>query len=246
MSSYNNFAAFYDKLTENVDYKVRSEYISDFFSRYNGIKSVLDLACGTGSVSKCLADKGYSITGIDLSADMLTVAASKGIPNLQLIMGDMTDFELPYKVDNCVCSLDAINHLTDFDKVLKCFKCVFNALNDGGVFVFDVNTQFKHRQVLFNNTFIFDEDEFFLAWDNSYRDNDIVDIYLDFFVYNGKNYDRFSENITERAYSIDSLTEGLIYCGFEIIGIYDELTEDSPREDSERVYFVCRKGSNNE
>ncbi len=247
MSSYNSFAAFYDRLTENVDYKVRSEYISNFFSRHsNGGKTVLDLACGTASISEHLAKKGYNIIGIDLSEEMLTVAASKNIPNLQLVKGDMTDFSLPFKVDNCVCSLDAINHLIDFNDVLKCFNSVYYSLSDGGVFVFDVNTQYKHRHILFDNTFVFDEDDFFLSWDNNYIGNDIVEIYLDFFVFNGKNYDRFSENIKERAYSTDSIKEGLVYTGFDIIGVYDELTLDEPREDSERQYFVCRKGNNNE
>ena len=246
MSNYSDFAAFYDGLTENVDYKVRSAYISNFFSRYGKGKTVLDLACGTGSVSQHLSKEGYDIIGLDLSEEMLTVAASKGIPNLQLIRGDMTDFMLSEKVNYCVCSLDAINHLTDYNDVLRCFQCVSDALTDGGVFVFDVNTPYKHRQVLFNNTFVFDEDDFFLSWDNEYKGDDIIDIYLDFFVFNGKNYDRFSENITEKAYSIDSLKQGLVYCGFEILGVFDELSEDAPREDSERVYFVCRKAETHE
>ena len=157
------------------------------------------------------------------------------------INGNMTNFVLPAAVDCCVCSLDAVNHLTDYNDVIKCFECVHSALNDGGIFVFDVNTQYKHRYVLFNNTFVFDEDGFFLAWDNNYLEGDIVEMYLDFFVYNGKNYDRYSEVIYERAYSAESITEGLKFSGFEIIGVYDELTENKPREDSERIYFVCRK-----
>ena len=104
----------------------------------------------------------------------------------------MTDFELPHKVDCCVCSLDSINHLKDIVEVKKCFDCVYNSLNDGGVFVFDVNTVYKHKNVLGNNTFVFDEEDFFLSWDNEYLGDNTVRILLDFFVYNGKNYDRFS------------------------------------------------------
>ena len=246
MSSYNTFAQFYDKLTENVDYKVRSDYISNFFCKY-GHRSgkVLDLACGTGSISKHLCDKGYKVIGLDLSADMLTVASGKCIENAQFINGDMTDFSLPEKADCCVCSLDAINHLTNFADVVNCFKCVNKSLNTGGIFVFDVNTLYKHRNVLYNNTFVFDEDDFFLSWDNEYKENDTVEIFLDFFVFNGKNYDRFSENILERAYSIDELKDALLNTNFEILGIFDELTENPPRDESERLYFVCRKGSNN-
>lgn len=242
MSSYNTFALFYDQLTENVSYKVRSEYISNFFSKYDKrICKVLDLACGTGSISKYLSDRGYSIYGIDLSEDMLTVADSKNIPNLTLLKGDMCDFSLPEKVDACICSLDAVNHLTRYEDVLNCFKCVNNCLNDDGIFVFDVNTQYKHREILFNNTFVFDEEDFYLVWDNCYSDKDVVEITLDLFVFNGKNYNRYFEQFSEKAYSVKDLKEALNYNYFEVLGVYDELTENMPREDSERIYFVCRK-----
>lgn len=240
MSSYNTFAQFYDHLTENVDYKVRSNYISDFFSEYgNGGKKVLDLACGTGTITKHLNTIGYDVIGIDLSEEMLTEAKLK-CPESIFIKADMADFTLPEKSDFCLCSLDAINHLTEFEQVCNCFKCVGNALNPGGLFVFDVNTLFKHREVLADNTFIYDEDDFFLSWDNHYIDDDIIEIYLDFFVFNGKNYDRFSEEFKEKAYSAEQLINAL-EDDFEIIGIYDELTLNSPKEDSERIYFVCKK-----
>ena len=239
MSSYNTFAQFYDHLTENVDYKVRSNYISGFFSEYgNGGKKVLDLACGTGSITKHLTEMGYDVIGIDLSEEMLTAAKEK-CPECIFIKADMTDFTLPDQLDFCLCSLDAVNHLTEFQQVCNCFKCVGNALNSGGLFVFDVNTQYKHREVLGDNTFIYDEEDFFLSWDNHYTD-DIIEIYLDFFVFNGKNYDRFSENFSEKAYSTAQLICALEK-DFEIIGIYDELTLDTPKEDSERIYFVCKK-----
>ena len=240
MSSYNTFAQFYDRLTENVDYEVRSNYISDFFCEYgNGGRRVLDLACGTGSIAQNLADKGYDIIGIDLSEEMLTLAKEK-CPESIFIKADMTDFALPEKVDFCLCSLDAVNHLTELEQVMNCFECVNNSLNNGGLFVFDVNTLFKHREVLADNTFIYDEEDFFLSWDNNYTDDDIVEIYLDFFIFNGKNYDRFSERFKEKAYSTDALIKAL-GDDFEIIGIYDELTLNTPEDDSERLYFVCKK-----
>ena len=137
------------------------------------------MACGTGSVSEYLSDLGYNVIGLDLSDEMLTVASSKQIKNTMFIKGDMTDFELPHKVDCCVCSLDSINHLKDIVEVKKCFDCVYNSLNDGGVFVFDVNTVYKHKNVLGNNTFVFDEEDFFLSWDNEYLGDNTVRILLD-------------------------------------------------------------------
>ena len=246
MSSYATFAQFYDRLTENVDYEVRSAYISNFFAE-NGVKqgSILDLACGTGTIAKALCEKGYTVTGLDLSEEMLNVAVAKNISDAFFVKGDMTAFELPSPVDGCICSMDAINHLTDYMKVCQCFACVYKALKEQGIFVFDVNTVYKHREVLFNNTFAFEEEDFFLCWDNEYEENDTVAIYLDFFVKNGEHYDRLTETFKERAYTLKDLQEALSYSGFRVLGIYDELTLEPPREDSERVYFVCKKEDHN-
>lgn len=240
MSSYNVFAQFYDDLTENVDYKVRSDYISNFFSDLGGNnKKVLDLACGTGTVSKFLSNKGYCVTGIDYSAEMLTVAQQKADGQIEFLKADMTDFSLPDKYDYCVCLLDSINHLSDIGQVKKCFDCVYNALNDNGIFIFDINTVYKHKCILSNNTFVFDEDDFFLSWDNEYSGDNCVRIILDFFVFNGINYDRFSEEFYEKAYELEELKS--ILSDFEIIGVYDDLTTNPPQSDSERIYFVCKR-----
>lgn len=240
MSSYNKFADFYDILTENVDYKVRSDYISNFFSEYgNGGINLLDLACGTGNFSKEFSDRGYAVTGLDLSCDMLTVADSKCDGKVVFIQGDMTDFQFEKKFDYCISMLDSINHLHDVKDVGKCFDRVYNCLSPGGLFIFDVNTVFKHKNILADNTFVFDEDDFFLSWDNELLEDNTVRILLDFFVFNGKNYDRYSEEFFEKAYEIDELIDKLDK--FEILGIYDELTLDAPKKDSERVYFVLKR-----
>lgn len=239
MSSYETFARFYDYLTENVDYKVRSDYISNFFSDCDKSGKLLDLACGTGTFSKLFSDKGYSVTGMDISEEMLTAAQNKCSGKVDFLKGDITDFLLPEKYDFCICMLDSINHLEGIEDVRKSFNCVYNALNDGGIFVFDVNTVYKHKFVLADNTFVFDEEDFFLAWDNEYTEDNRVRIILDFFVYNGKSYDRYSEEFYEKAYEIEELMSALSQ--FEIIGVYDELTENLPKEDSERVYFVCKR-----
>ena len=237
--SYNTFALFYDRLTENADYEVRSDYISNFFSRYgNGGKNVIDLACGTGTLCSHFIKKGYNVTGMDLSADMLTVAKAK-CPESCFICSDISDFTVDEKYDFCTSTLDSINHLTDINAVKNCFSSVFNCLNDGGIFVFDVNTIYKHNEILAENTFVFDEEDFFLSWDNEALGNNRIRILLDFFVFNGKSYDRFSEEFVETAYSVDELISALN--NFEIIGIYDELSDNLHKPDSERIYFVCRR-----
>lgn len=243
MSSYHTFAQFYDTLTENADYKVRSEYISNFFSRFGGNgKKLLDLACGTGSLSKIFSDMGYNVTGLDLSDDMLAVADNKCGGSVKFVKGNMTDFSFEEKFDFCICSLDSLNHLTDYTDLKKCFKNVCSSLDRDGIFVFDVNTIYKHKKILCDNTFVFDEEDFFLSWDNEYQNDHTVRIILDFFVFNGKNYDRYSEEFFEKAYSIDEISNALD--GFEILGIYDELTENPPEDNSERLYFVCKRKNN--
>lgn len=240
MSSYDIFARFYDSLTENADYKVRSAYISDFFSEYGkGKGKVLDLACGTGTISKFLSDEDYDVTGMDISEDMLSVAENKCRGKVKFFKGDMKNFSLPYKFDFCLCSLDSVNHLDDMEQVEACFSCVRDALNEDGIFVFDVNTLYKHKHVLGNHTFAFDEEDFFLCWDNEYEGDGKVRILLDFFIFNGKNYDRFSEEFYEKAYEVEELKQSL--SGFEILEVYDELSKNPPKTESERIYFVCKR-----
>lgn len=237
--SYNTFALFYDRLTENADYEVRSDYISNFFSKYgNGGQRVLDLACGTGTLCLLFSEKGYQVTGVDLSPNMLTVAKNK-CPESAFICADIADFNAAEKFDFCTCTLDSINHLADINEVKKCFDSVYHCLEKGGLFIFDVNTIYKHNQILGGNTFVFDEEDFFLSWDNELLTDNRVRILLDFFIFNGENYDRYSEDFVETAYQMEELKSLLNH--FEIIGIYDELTENSPKPDSERIYFICKR-----
>lgn len=245
MSSYQTFAYLYDELTQNVEYEKRCDYILSFFEQ-NGIKSgtVLDLACGTGSMSIPFMKKGYSIIGVDLSEEMLEIASNRLFEvgnSFSLLKAKMQEFELSEKTDACICCLDSINHLNNVDDVLATFKNVYDSLNNGGLFVFDVNTVYKHNKVLADNTFVFDEDDYYLVWDNEAVDDKTVRILLDMFLFNGESYDRFSEEFEETAYSVEELSSLLSKVGFVDIKVYDELSYDEPKSDSERLYFVCKK-----
>lgn len=239
---YNVFSILYDELTDNVNYKVRSDYISDFFIE-KGIEKgkLLDLACGTGSFSKEFLDKGYSVTGVDLSEEMLTVAQSKLDNKCELIKASMTDFVSVDEYDGIICCLDSINHLTEFDDVQRTFDNCYKSLKEKGLFIFDVNTVYKHQSVLADNTFIFDEDNYYLVWDNELINEREVRIILDIFLFNGNNYDRYGEEFCEYAYTVTELIEMLSNSGFKNINAYDELTRNKHKENSERIYFVCEK-----
>lgn len=245
MSSYQTFAYLYDELTQNVEYEKRCDYILSFFEK-NGIKSgtVLDLACGTGSMSIPFMKKGYNIIGLDYSEEMLEIASnrlSEVGDNFSLLKAKMQEFELSEKADACICCLDSINHLNNIDDVQATFKNVYDSLNDNGLFAFDVNTVYKHNEILADNTFVFDENDYYLVWDNEAVDDRTVRILLDMFLFNGENYDRFSEEFEETAYSVEELSAWLKNSGFVDIKIYDELSYDEPKNDSERLYFVCKK-----
>ncbi len=247
MKMYNHFARVYDELTENVSYAERAEYISGFFNKYSvkNVGKLLDFACGTGSFTAEFTKLGYDVTGTDISREMLTVAERKCGGRAKFICADMRDFAFSEPFDSCVCCLDSINHLDNIADVAKAFKCVYNSLTPGGVFVFDVNTLYKHENILGNNTFVFEEDDFFLSWDNEYLGKGKVRLILDIFVRCGELYKRYTEDFCEQAYDLQTLSMALSPL-FDIKGIYHELTLEPPKTDSERLYFVCERKKNNE
>ncbi len=243
MNSYNIFARFYDYLNQNVDYDAGSSFISGIF-KDNNVKSVVDLACGTGIMREKLINEGFEVIGIDASCDMLSQAQQRLTDysgKFSLLNAKMQDFELEEHVDGFICCLDSINHLTEQEDVLKTFKNVYNSLNDGGIFIFDVNTVYKHQTALNNRAYVYDEEDFFLSWDNELLEDNIVRIMLDFFVYNGESYDRYSEEFNERAYSKEALCDMLKSAGFNSINIYGGFDFSEPKIDSERIFFVCIK-----
>lgn len=241
MRAYNRFATVYDELTDNVEYKKRTDYIHRFFKLYNIAEgsSVIDLACGTGSFSALLAEKGYDVTGIDSSDDMLTVAASKCGGNVKLLKADMRSFHLEKQCDACICCLDSINHLENIDDVKRTFRSINDSLFKGGLFIFDMNTLYKHKKILADSTFVFDKEDYFLSWDNEYAGNGKINIFLDLFIRNGNMYKRYSEEFSETAYRLQTIKAALKPF-FEIEGIYDDLSLKKPERTSERLYFICR------
>ena len=134
MSSYEGLAASYDALTTDVGYEKRADFLEKLFRRSRiPVHTVLDLACGTGSISRCLLERGYRVTGVDLSADMLTIAQSK-CPEGAFYRASMTEYSAPAQFDACVCLLDSINHLTALSDVEDCFCRVAENLRPGGCF----------------------------------------------------------------------------------------------------------------
>ena len=244
--SYNSFASVYDELTFNVDYKKRAEYVQGILKRY-GISDglLLDLACGTGSMAIEFAKMGYEVIATDASADMLMEAQNKAYDNEQSIMflcQRMEETDLYGTVGAVVCALDSINHLPNAQAMAKTFDTLKNFVDDQGIMVFDVNTLYKHRNVLANNTFIYDEKNVFCVWQNHLlQDERTVNINLDFFCKNGELYQRFNENFNEIAFTDDEITQAVESAGFKVLERFAEMTDNTPCETTERVYYVVRR-----
>lgn len=239
---YEAFAGYYDFLTRNIDYNELAVYYDRLNVKFGGERGImLDLACGTGSLSVVLRDMGYDVIGTDISSEMLNIAVSKPHEGIEYLCQDMTELDLFGTIDGTICSLDSINHLEDITAVSEAFKRVSLFSNKGALFMFDVNTLYKHEQVLGDNTFVYDTDEVYCVWQNEYQGDGVTDIYLDFFEERNGVYHRYSDEFSETAFSRESIETMLVEAGFEVVACYEYLTENEPTEESEKLTFVARK-----
>lgn len=241
---YNDFAKVYDRFQE-IDYDEFVGFYKKIFDVFGILpKTILDLGCGSGEIMLRLLKEGYFVTGIDISEDMLTMAQEKLIDENQdalLLNMDMTDFSMPEKSDVIISSLDCINYLTEYENIVSAFKCVREALFDDGLFIFDINSEYKLKNVLGNNTFVYEDDDAFCVWDCAYFSDDrVCGFELNFFIKEDELYKRYFEYQEERAYSVDEIRKALDKAGLEIMGLYADLTLDEPIDNSERLFFVCK------
>jgi len=247
--NYSYFAEYYDVLTQNADYEKRAEYFLELFQRHHhDMGLTLDLACGTGTLTLELCKRGTDIFGCDMSFDMLSVAQQKAYENdlnIMFICQKMQNLQLWGNIDTCICTLDSINHLTSAKDVQKTFSRVNQHLNNNGMFVFDLNTIYKHQYILGDNCYIYDTEKVFCAWQNNYyeKDNEVV-ITLDFFERNGKLYKRSTEQFSERTYSDDEIRKMAENAVFQVEAVYDDMTFEELKENSQRAVYVLRKKEN--
>lgn len=243
---YSSFAYFYDDLTGNVEYKKRTDYICRLFKKYGKMPTLmLDAACGTGSFSVEFAKKGISVIGADISSDMLSVAQDKKQQenlDILLVNSSLSELDLYGTVDGAVCLLDSLNHITDYRELTRSLSRISLFLEQGSLFIFDVNTEYKHEKILGNNTFTLESEGVFCVWQNKYeKKSKTTEITLDFFEKQGQQYDRYTEIFCERAYSDFQIIKALEKSGLEVLDILGENTYKAPMDDCQRKIFVTRK-----
>jgi SAM-dependent methyltransferase len=246
--SYEHFAYLYDELMQDAPYDEWVRFVSEKLQKYqvNGM-DMLDLACGTGELSVRFAKEGFSVSGVDLSADMLAVAQAKAQEHGQQIPfyeQDMANLEGHQEFDIIGIFCDSLNYLKSESDVIDTFANVFNHLKDDGLFTFDVHSTYKISEVFINQTFSFVEDHLSYIW-NSFPGEypDSVEHELTFFVLDEQTgkYDRFDELHFQRTYSVEQYTDWLEAAGFDILEVCADFENKQPQPMSERIFFIARK-----
>ena len=246
MDAYHALAQSYDRLTNDVDYAATVDFYLEILRR-EGLspKTAVDLACGTGSVSVLLAQKGLRVTAVDMSADMLAEAAQKaaGMENPPFFVNQrLEQLQLPRGVDLAVCALDSLDYITDPEDCAEAIRRVYRVLNPGGIFIFDVNTPEKLR-AMDGQVFLDEDDDVFCVWRGEFdEETNICSYGMDLFQRSGGVWHRTFEEHREYAYSQAQLTGYLKQAGFTRIEVYGDRKFEAPAPGEQRIYFKARKG----
>ena len=247
MASYQSFAQVYDTFMDNIDYDGWSAYLIGLLREYgicDGL--VLELGCGTGSMTERLAMAGYDMIGSDLSPDMLEIAMEKkdasGL-NILYLLQDMREFELYGTVRAIVSVCDSMNYILEEEDLLQVFRLVNNYLDPDGMFIFDLNTTKKYRD-MGETTIAENREEASFIWENYFDEEEKINEYdLTLFIRDEEDgrFDRFEEFHEQRAYSLTEIGELIRESGMELIAMYDAFTHEPATEECERVYVIARE-----
>lgn len=264
MEAYTSFASVYDTFMDNVPYEEWGEYIYSLLCRY-GVRDgiVLDLGCGTGTITEILAGYGYDMIGVDNSEDMLELAMEKRIASghdILYLLQDMREFELYGTVRAVVSVCDSVNYITEPEELAGVFRLVNNYLDPGGIFIFDFNTEYKYREVMGDCTIAEDRGPCSFIWDNCYYEEERINEYdLTLFIRegtapgqnegaeeddteeNGALYRKYTETHFQRGYTLEEIRELLSSAGLIFQAAYDMDTREAAGEKSERVCVIARE-----
>lgn len=266
MEAYTDFAMVYDTFMDETPYEQWCEFLMELFRKYGAQKddtrqenravmdnlrqernTVLDLGCGTGTLTELLARRGYDMIGVDLSEEMLRIAVDKreksGLDILYLCQ-DMRELELYGTVGAAVSVCDSVNYLLEEDDVVQTFRLVNNYLYPEGLFIFDFNTIYKYAEIIGDTTIAENREECSFIWENTYYEEERINEYdLTIFVREeGDRYRRFQETHLQRGYSLKEMRGMVEAAGLLFVDAIDADTHREVTQESERIYIVARKG----
>lgn len=262
MEAYTSFAAVYDTFMDNVPYEEWGEYIHGMLCKY-GVEDgiVLDLGCGTGTMTEILAEYGYDMIGVDNSEDMLELAMEKRIESghdILYLLQDMREFELYGTVRAVVSVCDSVNYVTEPGELEEVFRLVNNYLDPRGVFLFDFNTDYKYREIMGDCTIAEDRGECSFIWDNYYYENEQINEYdLTLFIQEKKPdetqsdqipqlYRKYKETHYQRGYTLKEMQVLLEKAGLVFEAAYDVDSKEEPSDTSERICVIARESGKQE
>lgn len=245
---YDLIAPIYDKINGELDYSLWADFIEKAQARHSDIKPelVLDLGCGTGRMTLELARRGYDMTGVDYSTEMLDIAREnaerEGQGGILWLCQDFCELDLYGTVDLAVSCLDCINHLATPRELKKCLALVHNYLIPDGLFIFDINGRHKFEAVYSDNSYVMEGEGSFLVWQNCYNEKSrLCDFYITLFTENGDgSYERYDEVQTERMYTLRAINRALTEVGFEPLGAYSDYEFTPATDGDDRIYIVAR------
>lgn len=247
MEAYTSFAEVYDQFMDNVPYREWADFLQEILQK-EGINDglVLDLGCGTGSMTEELAGRGYDMIGVDNSEDMLEIAMEKRQESghdILYLLQDMQGFELYGTVRAVVSVCDSVNYVTEKEELEQVFRLVNNYLDPGGIFVFDFNTEYKYREILGQQTIAENRENNSFIWENDYDEETGINTYeLALFLKREDGlYEKQEEIHYQKAYTLEAMKRIIEKAGLEFVTAYDAFTDRRPDEKSERIYVIARE-----
>jgi len=244
---YNQFATIYDQLMQEAPYDEWVRFTEEIISMFEiDPHQIVDLGCGTGSISIPLHKKGYQMLGVDLSEEMLAMAYDKMMGqqiHFPLIQQDMRELQLPNKVDLIISYCDSLNYLQSAEELEKTFKKVHYQLNNKGYFVFDLHSPYKITNIFNGKTFAWNEEDVSVIWETEVdAEHLIVEHDLTFFVQKDENcFEKFEEHHKQQTYTIELIKELLIKVEFELLATYGDFQLQPVTNETERIFYVARK-----
>ena len=253
MEAYTSFAQVYDLFMDNVPYEAWSNYVEEILAKEGICDGILlDLGCGTGKMTRIMAEKGFDMIGIDNSMEMLDMAREyeydrEEDSGILYLLQDMREFELYGTVRAVYSACDCLNYIMEEDELLTVFRLVNNYLDPKGLFIFDMNTSYKYEHLLAENTIAENREEGSFIWENYYDKEEKVNEYdLTLFIKESEDdkeerFLRFTETHFQRCYSLECVKQLLQEAGMELVAVYDAYTKNPLREDSEKVTIIARE-----